>query len=129
MRRLTPLMMLLSICVTILCCVQAPFTEKRLIIASGETVRIDELKISITNKGCGRKWMSEKDKPSYEVPYCELEVKYRDSLLHFSGGWGPFFAGAAEIRIDKMNPWGREEDSIPAYGCRVIINKAQDTHR
>ena len=111
------------------CNAPAGFTERRVIIGSGETVRIDELKIAITNKGCGRKWVSEDRKPTYEAPYCDLEVKYRDSTLHFSSGLGPFYAGAAEIRIDKMNPWGREEDSIPPGGCRIIVNKVQDTHR
>src|SRR6188474_3455171 len=86
------------------CSAPAGFTEKRLIIASGETVRINELKIAITNKGCGRKWIMEDGKPAHEEPYCDLEVKYRDSTQHFTTGRGPFYVGAAEIRIDKMNP-------------------------
>ena len=129
--RSVPGFILVSVCSVLLTACSAPagFTERRLVIASGETVRVNELKISITNKGCGRKWIVEDGKVAHEVPYCDLEVRYRDSTQHFSTGWGPFYAGAAEIRIDKMNPWGREEDSIPPYGCRVIINKAADTHR
>lgn len=100
------------------------FTEKKSVIASGKTVRIKELGISITNKGCGRKWIAENGKPESEIPYCELIIKHGDSSLFTSAAFAPLYIGEAQVRMDKINPWGREEDSVPAGGCRVVVRRS-----
>jgi len=105
------------------------FTEKRLVIASKETVSINELDMSITNGGCGRKWISEDDKPAYERPYCDLTVKIKDSTWHFGDSFDPLYIKNLKLLIDKMNPWGREEDSVPPGGCRIIVTKLEDQSR
>ena len=100
-----------------------PFTERKIVIASQQTVKVPELNLSITNNGCGRKWLSEQDKPSYERPYCDLIIKQKDSTITGGGDFEPIYIGNVEITIDKMNPWGREEDSVPPGGCRVLVRK------
>ena len=100
-----------------------PFTEKKIVIASKETVKVPELNLSITNNGCGRKWISEDDKPSFERPYCDLLIKRKDSTISAGGDFKPVFIGNIEITLDRINPWGREEDSVPPGGCRVWIRK------
>jgi hypothetical protein len=105
------------------------FTEKRLVIASNQTVNINELNMSITNSGCGRKWISEDNKPAYERPYCDLTVKMKDSTWHFGNSFDPLYIKNLKLVIDKMNPWGREEDSVPPGGCRIIVTKLDDISR
>ena len=105
------------------------FTEKRLVIASKETVRINELDMTITNNGCGRKWIVEDGKAAGERPYCELTVKTKDSTWHFGSSFDPLYIKNLKLLIDKMNPWGREEDSVPPGGCRVIVTKLDDLSR
>ena len=109
-------------------CMSTPekFTEKRLVIASNQTVRIDELNMSITNGGCGRKWMADN---GGERPYCELSVKMKDSTWHFGDSFDPLYIKNLKLVIEKMNPWGREEDSVPPGGCRIIVTKLDDLSR
>jgi hypothetical protein len=102
----------------------AAFKEKRVVIAPKETIQVHELNLSVTNEGCGRKWVSEEGKPAYEQAYCGLVIKYKDSTVHSSNSQ-PVYINDIVVRIDKMNPWGREEDSVPAGGCRVIISKVE----
>jgi hypothetical protein len=102
------------------------FTEKRLVIASKETVRINELDMSITNGGCGRKWMADN---GGERPYCDLVVKTKDSTWHFGDSFDPLYIKNLKLVIDKMNPWSREEDSVPPGGCRIIVTKLDDLSR
>lgn len=107
-----------------------PFTEKRVVIANQETVKVPELHLSITNNGCGRAWMSEEEgKPSYEKPFCDLVIKQNDSTIRAGKNFNPIYIGNVKIVVDRMNPWGREEDSVPAGGCRVIISKLPDNAR
>ena len=117
--------------VAIIACMNPPkkFTEKRLVIASKKTVRINELNMSITNGGCGRKWISEDDKPAYERPYCDLVVKVKDSTWHFGDSFSPLYIKDLKLVIDKMNPWGSEEDSVPPGGCRIIVTKLDEKSR
>lgn len=112
-------------------CMSRPekFTEKRLIIAAKETVKINELAMSITNGGCGRKWISESNKPAYESAYCELSVKTKDSTYRFGDSFSPLYIKNIKLVVDKMNPWGREEDSIPAGGCRIVVTRLEDLSR
>ena len=102
------------------------FTEKRLVIANNQTVTINELSISVTNSGCGRKWMTDN---GGERPYCDLSVKTKDSTWHFGDSFSPLYINNIKLIIDKMNPWGREEDSVPPGGCRIIITKLDDLSR
>jgi hypothetical protein len=106
-----------------------PFTERRIIIGNKETVKISELDLSITNNGCGRKWVSDGENPSYERPYCGLVIMRKDSMLNAGSNFDPVYIGNVKIEIDRMNPWGREEDSIPPGGCRVIVRKMDDLSR
>lgn len=102
------------------------FTEKRLVIGRKETVKIMELDMSITNGGCGRKWMANN---GGERPYCELAVKVKDSTWHFGGSFEPLYIKNLKLVIDKMNPWGVEEDSVPPGGCRIIVTRLDDLSR
>ncbi len=97
---------------------QKEFTEMKLVIASKQTVTVKELDLSITNNGCGREWVA-----GAERPYCDLEIKRKDSIIHAGGDFKPIYIGNIEILIDKINPWGREEDSIPPGGCRLWVRK------
>lgn len=97
---------------------QKEFTERKLLIASKQTVTVKELSLSITNNGCGREWVD-----GAERPYCDLEIKRKDSIIHAGADFKPIYIGNIEIRIDKMNPWGRVEDSIPPGGCRLLVRK------
>jgi hypothetical protein len=102
------------------------FTEKRLVIGSKRSVIISELDMTITNGGCGRKWMTGN---GGERPYCELVVKIRDSTYRFGDSFAPLYIRNIKLVIDKMNPWGIEEDSVPAGGCRIIVTKLDDIAR
>jgi hypothetical protein len=120
-----------AFCFAAIACMYPPekFTEKRLIIASKETVRIKELGMSITNGGCGRKWISEDGKPAYERPYCDLLVKIKDSTWRFGDSFEPLYIKNLKLVVDKMNPWGNAEDSVPPGGCRIIVTKLDDLSR
>ncbi len=102
---------------------QKEFTKKKLVIASKETVKVNELNLSITNNGCGREWFSEKGKPAYEKAFCDLIIKWKDSTIHAGDSYKSVYFGNIEVKLDKMNPWGREEDSVPPGGCRVWVRK------
>ncbi len=101
------------------------FTERKLIIASNQTVKIKELDLSITNHGCGRKWLSEGDNLPFERPYCDLVIKCKDSSFTAGEDFNPVYFGSIEITVDKMNPWGRLEDSIPPGGCQVWVRRVE----
>jgi hypothetical protein len=103
------------------CAGQTTFTETKLIIPAKKTVRIAEVDLSITNEGCGRSWHAEKGQPGYEKPYCDLLIKRGDKTLKAGADFKPVYMGNLEIKVEKMNPWGREEDSIPPGGCRVWV--------
>ena len=109
-------------------CMNPPkrFTEKRLVIASKESASIKELGMTITNGGCGRKWMTDN---GGEKPYCDLTVNTKDSIYHFGDSFEPLYIKNIKLVVDKMNPWGREEDSVPAGGCRVIVTRLEDLSR
>lgn len=112
-------------------CMHPPkrFTEARLVIGSKETVSISELGMTIRNDGCGRKWISKDDKPAFERPFCGITVRYKDSAYHFGDSFEPLYIRNLKLVVDKMNPWGQEEDSIPAGGCRVIVSRLDDLSR
>ena|SRR5690349_1254817 len=102
------------------------FTEKRVVIASKGSATIDEINMTISNGGCGRKWMADN---GGERPYCELTVKFKDSIYRFGNSFEPLYIQNFKLLIDKMNPWGREEDSVPAGGCRIIVTRLDDLSR
>jgi len=103
------------------CSSQVTFKEKKFILKNKETIRIKEVDLTITNNGCGRKWLSEKDRPLYEAPYCDLVIKKGDSTITGGADYKPIFIGNLEISLERINPWGATEDSIPPGGCRVWV--------
>ena len=117
--------------VTTMACMYPPknFKEKKLVIASKETVRINELDMTISNNGCGRKWIVEDDKAAGERPYCDLIVKINNSTWHFGSSFDPLYIKNLKLVIDKMNPSGREEDSVPPGGCCIMVTKLDDLSR
>lgn len=106
-----------------------PFKEGRYIIASKQTVRVPELDLSVTNNGCGRRWINEGGQPAYESEFCELLIKYKDSTISAGKNDAPVIIGNAKIQLDQVNSESQEEDSIPPAGCRVIITKLHGTYR
>ena len=108
---------------------QKEFKEKTLIVEAKQTVPVSELGISIHNEGCGREWVSEEGKPAMERAFCEVTVKTTDSVYHFSNTNKPLFIKNIRLDLEKMNPWGRVEDSIPPGGCRIRVTKLPDTSR
>ena len=98
------------------------FQDKKITVASNETVNIKELDLKITNEGCGRYWKTENDPPS-EIPYCGLVIMHKDSIIRAGTSFHPFYIGNIEITIDRMNPWGTMEDSVPPGGCRLWVKK------
>lgn len=109
-----------------ICCAERPatFTERRVVIASKETVRIPEIQLSITNNGCGRKWVGDEERP-----YCELIIKHKNKTVTAGGNFSPVYIGNIRVTIDRMNPWGVMEDSVPPGGCRVVVTKLPDNSR
>ena len=108
-------------------CMHPPqrFSEKRIVIAAKQTVHVGEIGMTIINGGCGRKWMNGGE----ERPYCELTVKIKDSIYHFGQSFDPLYIRNYKLEIEKMNPWGREEDSVPPGGCRIHIVRLDDLSR
>jgi hypothetical protein len=107
-------------------CMHTPsrFTEKKLVIAAKQTVRVAGTGMSVTNEGCGRKWIG-----SEERPYCDISVTFKDSTYHFGQSFSPLFILNYKLEIEKMNPWGIEEDSVPAGGCRIRVVRLDDLSR
>jgi hypothetical protein len=100
-----------------------PFTEQRYVVASKETVKISALDLSITNNGCGRKWISEGDQPSFERAYCDVVIKRGNKTVNAGSDRDTVYIGDVSIKIERMNPWGAVEDSIPPGGCRIWVCK------
>jgi len=98
-----------------------PFTEKRIVIGNKETIEIKEIDLSISNEGCGRKWISEGDKPSYERPFCSLQGTYKKEKFFAGEDFDTINVQDLLLKVERMNPWGREEDSIPPGGCRIWV--------
>ncbi len=101
------------------------FTERKLVIARNETVKVPELELSITNKGCVREWVAGGGTPGTDRAYCNLIIKRKDSTILGGGDFKPVYIGNAEIMVEKINPWNREEDSVPAGGCQVLVRKVE----
>jgi hypothetical protein len=107
-------------------CMHSPsrFSEKKFVIGAKQTVRVAEIGMSVTNEGCGRKWIGNEERP-----YCDISVRFKDSIYHFGESFAPLFILNYKLEIEKMNPWGREEDSVPAGGCRINIVRLDDLSR
>lgn len=121
MKPFLPLLLFLGM----LSCMSQPkkFTEKKFLLTAKETVHINELGITITNPGCGRQWISEKDKPAFERAYCDITVKTNDTTWYLKDS---LFIKNIRLVLDRINPWGSMEDSIPPYGCRIIVTNLGD---
>lgn len=120
-----------SIGLTLSCGSQPPatFTEKKLVLAGKKTAEIKEIGLSITNNGCGRQWVTDGDKPGSERPYCDLLIRYKDSTVHAGHDFKPVYIGNLKIQVQRINPWGREEDSIPPGGCRILVQQLPPSSR
>ncbi|OPZ19286.1 MAG: hypothetical protein BWZ05_00200 [Bacteroidetes bacterium ADurb.BinA245] len=108
---------------------QKVFKEKTIIISANQSVSVSELGLTIKNQGCGRQWVSTNGEPAYERAFCDITVKTKDSTYHFNPARNQFFIKNIQFDIEKMNPWGRVEDSIPPGGCRIKVSKLPDTSR
>jgi hypothetical protein len=79
--------------------------------------------MTITNNGCGRKWIVEGDHPAFERAYCDIAINRGDKTIRAGNDSNPVYIGDVEIDIERMNPWGREEDSVPPGGCRLWVRR------
>lgn len=94
------------------------------IIRANETVRIQGRSVQVTNKGCGRKWISNNNQPAFESAYCDIVIKSDDSTINTSGDNDPYYIDDLEIMVDRMNPWGAMEDSVPAGAIRIAVQQS-----
>ena len=99
---------------------QAAFTEAAYVLKRSETLSITPLNLQVTNRGCGRQWEGD---PGTENPLCDLEIRSGDSVWYWGHSFKPFIIRDLEFTVEKMNPWNREEDSIPAGGCLIRVRK------
>ena len=124
-----------TICLLAISCMSQPekFTEKRIIIASKQTVKIKELDMSITNNGCYPKWTNSEDKMAateiFPKASCDIVIKIKDSTCHYYNSSSPLYIKNIKIVVDQTNPWDRKEDSIPQGGCRIIVTRLPDLSR
>lgn len=103
------------------CSDRETFREGSFIISSNQTKKISGLDLSITNNGCGRKWITEENKPGYEVPFCDLHISRGEKTIIAGNDYKPVYLGNVEVTLEKINPWNRTEDSIPPGGCKVHV--------
>jgi hypothetical protein len=99
---------------------QAAFTEAVYLLKRSETISIKQLNLQISNRGCGRHWEGD---PGTEKPYCDLEIRAGDSVWYGGSSFKPFIIRDLEFTVEKMNPWNKAEDSIPAGGCMLRVRK------
>ncbi|HEV7783314.1 MAG TPA: hypothetical protein VGO58_18690 [Chitinophagaceae bacterium] len=119
-----PILVFIAVIITAGCSSPSkPFTEKRYTLASKETLKIGELNMTIINNGCGRKWIVEGEHPAFERAYCDIVINRGDTTMHAGNDSDPVYIGDIEIDIERMNPWGSWEDSIPPGGCRLRIKR------
>ena len=105
------------------CTSQKDINDTLVIVKRGETIKIKELDLKITNKGCGREWVSSNNGESSEKPVCELTYVLGDSTKYGGNSYKPVYFRDIEIKIEKMNVWNKEEDGVPAGACRLWIRK------
>src|SRR5688500_15811878 len=103
------------------CSERESFSEERFIIRKNQTVRVNQLDLSITNRGCGRQWIDKAAGQGYERPYCDIEVRRGDKVSSAGEDFEPVYIGNLMVQVEKMNPWERLEDSIPPGGCKVLV--------
>ena len=115
------------LCITT-CSERQSFTQETFIIRKNQTIKLGQLDLSITNNGCGRKWVSSGDGQTEERPYCEILVKRGNKQVYIGNDFEPIYIGNLLIRLEQINPWQREEDSIPPEGCKLLV-KLLDSRR
>lgn len=108
---------------------QKQFKEKTITFGANQLISIAELGLTIKNQSCGRQWISTNGEPAYERAFCDITVKTKDSTYHFNTALDRFFIKNIQFDIEKINPWGKEEDSVPAGGCRIKVLKLPDSSR
>jgi hypothetical protein len=106
-----------------------PFTEATVVVASNQSVKVAEVNLTITNNGCGREWVSEDGSPAFEKVMCKLVIKHKDSTIVANQHFSQIYFNNLKVQVDKMNPWGKEEDGVPPGGCRIIVTQLSEVSR
>lgn len=119
--RFHPVLLISIMCVLNSCADRETFTEKSFVIRNKQTITVNQLDLSITNNGCGRHWVNEDGKPGIERPFCEIKLKRGDKTAVMGNDFKPVYIGNLLVQLEKINPWQREEDSIPPGGCKVLV--------
>ncbi len=91
-----------------------------IILSPKQTKKVSGTDIILKLESCGRKW----DTHGEEWPFCDLYIKDKNADLRLSGLAGPIYIKTFIIKIIAINPWGVEENGIPAGGCKVNITTA-----
>src|SRR5689334_3406589 len=105
------------------------FTEKVYFLNHDDSIYVNDLNVSIVNKGCGRQWRSGKGGPPFETVWCLIQVRHKNEPVQVLNSEGKIYSGEAEITVEKVNPGGAIEDSIPPGGCRIRVKWDAETHR
>ena len=127
MLRSLPIVLLLLLVTGILFYRNPPapaFTTETYTIAPHETVRVDALRLQITNEGCGRQWTEQS-----EQVFCALVIKWKDSTIRTSQVFKPVYIGPIKLQVLKANPWGAAQDSLAPGACKVQVTKLDDISR
>ena len=95
------------------------FMDQLIIVKSEETVQVKGAGLKITNNGCGREWGE-----FGERVYYRIQVRKGDSTWQMPAHSDPLYIEDLQLTVDKANPWGREEDSVPPGGCRISIRRS-----
>ena len=93
--------------------------DKKIIVEKEKTVQVKEAGLSITNEGVGREFGEFGERPFYHI-----SVKKSDSIYRFPQQFEALYIGDLQLQMDKVNPWGAEEDSVPPGGCRIHIRRS-----
>lgn len=114
---------ILFLCLSVVfsCADRQSFKEGKFIIPPRQTIQVSSIGLTITNQGCGRKWINEGNKPGYEKPYCDLVISKGEKTIMAGSDFQPVYLGNIQVQVEKINPWNTIEDSIPPGGCRVLV--------
>ena len=93
--------------------------DKKIIVGKEKTVQVKEAGITITNEGVGREFGESGERPFYHI-----SVKKGDSTYRFPQKFEALYVDDLQLQMDKVNPWEREEDSVPPGGCRIHIQRS-----
>lgn len=94
--------------------------DKKIVVKHKETANVKEAGLSITNNGCGREWGDFGERIFYHV-----QVKKGNSAYSLPEKFESLYIDDLQLKADKVNVWQREEDSVPAGACRILIQRSQ----